>query len=210
VGCGIEGSVICQECGEKIDSLPSVCFMCGKATHNHKPCIDCVGKYKPEHVWMYCEYNGLAKELVLALKFDQKRQAACEIAKFIDEILPYFNTQPLLTFVPTSPNRIRGRGFDHAKLIAKELAMIRGWHYQTLLSRQKEAHQLGSTREQRLNQLRGVFGAISEISINNKHILLVDDVCTTGSTLEECTKQLKKAGARQVDAAVFARTPKNG
>jgi ComF family protein len=174
-----------------------------------RPCPDCVGQNKPQHVWIFAEYSGLAKSLVHTLKFDCTRLAAIEMAELMDGCLPYFANPPLVGYVPTAPARHRARGFDHAQLVAKELARLRGWHYTTFLARRKHNRQLGADREQRKRQLKDTFRIVNHSLVKNRHILLVDDVVTTGATLEVCTKELKKAGAAQIDAAVFARTPKN-
>jgi ComF family protein len=207
IGCNGEGAVLCQECQDSITPSPSICFACGKATRNFRPCPDCISRNKPGHTWIFTEYANKPKDLIRALKFDQRRQGAKEIALLMDESFPYFASEPVVTFVPTSSGRRRERGFDQAELIAKELAKIRGWHYQRCLTRQKNTRQLGANRQERLKQLKGVFRPSGQ-TLTGRSILLVDDVCTTGATLEACTKELKKAGVAQIDAVVFARTPK--
>lgn len=209
IGCNIEGSILCMECSEQIDRLPSICYSCGKATGNYKLCGDCIGKNKPTHVWIVANYNNLAKDIVAACKFESKRSAASEMAKMIDSTLPYFPQEPLVVFVPTANNHVRERGLDHSKLIAIYFAKLRGWRYLRLLIRTTGARQLGATRDLRKKQLDGAFRINSGLAkcCKNRYILLIDDVITTGATIEECTKQLYKAGAKQVDVAVFARTP---
>jgi predicted amidophosphoribosyltransferase len=70
-----------------------------------------------------------------------------------------------------------------------------------------QSRQLGASREQRRSQLKNALRLNNHDLIKGRHILIVDDVVTTGATIEACAKMLKKAGAAQVDAAVFARTP---
>jgi ComF family protein len=160
-------------------------------------------------VWFCTAYNDLPTELVKALKFEQKRSTALAMAKLIDDGLPYFASAPLVTYVPTAPSRRRERGFDHAQLIAKELAKLRGWHLATLLKRQSKIRQIGANRKIRRSQLKDAFRAVNANLIKNNNILLVDDVVTTGATIEACAKVLLRAGAPTVDSAVFAYTPKN-
>lgn len=209
IGCNREGLVLCMECAESIGQLPSICYSCGKASIAFSMCSDCFGKNKPNNIWVVTNYSDLAKEIVKAFKFESKRQAALEIAKMIDNILPYFDEPPLVTFVPTASSHIRQRGLDHSKLIAHNLARQREWKCLRLLLRTSNIRQLGSTRYSRKKQLSGVFrvNSIFADSCKNSNILLIDDVITTGATIVECTKQLYKAGAKQVDVAVFARTP---
>lgn len=208
VSCGQEGALICLECSETISTLPSICYVCGRATKNYKPCTNCIGKNLPQHVWIYSEYVELIKEIIHQYKFESTRSAAQTIAGLIDETLPYFVDKPLITYVPTASSRRRLRGFDQSALLAKELAKIRKYNYASLLARQTQIRQLGSSREERKRQLKGAFRPINKHFIAGRHILLVDDVVTTGATIEACTKELLKAGALQVNAIVFARTPK--
>ena len=208
LNCGLEGKILCRECAEQLEQLPAICYGCGKLSRNCRPCPKCINRWRPEHVWFYAAYKDLAADLVQALKFEQKRATARAMAELLDERLPYFESAPLVTFVPTAPHRRRERGFDQAELIAKELAKLRGWHIATLLKRQKKVRQLGANRAIRRAQLKGAFRPTHQWLIKDNHILLVDDVVTTGATIEACAKTLLKAGAKQVDAAVFAYTPK--
>jgi ComF family protein len=208
INCQTEGAVLCQECAEQIDCLPAICYGCGKLSRNFRPCPKCINRWRPQHVWFYTAYKDIASELVKGLKFEQKRSVARIIAQLIDDSLPYFATAPLVTFVPTASSRRRERGFDHAQLIAKELAKLRGWHMVTLLKRQSKIRQIGANRQARRTQLKKAFRPVNTNLIKNNHILLVDDVVTTGATIEACTKTLLKTGAKAVDAAVFAYTLK--
>jgi ComF family protein len=209
IGCGAEGFVLCQECAEEKLPLLStgICFLCGKLSANFKTCQKCAKQSSPQYVWIAAEYKDTAKELVAAYKFTYVRSAAVIMARYLDEALPYFAQEPLLTFVPTVPSHIRERGFDHAALLAKELARLRDWHYAPLLARQSKGQQHGASKVARHKQVKGAFRVNIEQLVAGKHILLLDDVTTTGATLVECGKVLKKAGAAQVDAVVFARTP---
>jgi ComF family protein len=208
LGCQVEGETLCQECAERLDRLPSICYSCGKLSPNFKTCPKCNNRWRPQHVWIYATYQKLPAEVVKSLKFEQKSAVAKIIAGLVDDILPYFAKPPLVAYVPTASNRRRERGFDQAQLIAKELAKLRGWHTATLLSRQAKVRQIGSTRDVRHAQLKAAFRPINDSLIKNHHILLVDDVVTTGATIETCTKTLLRAGANTVDAVVFAYTPK--
>lgn len=206
VMCRRENSAICAECLEQCNTLPSICYACGKATRAYRPCADDIGKLHPQHIWMYAPYNDDVKKILHAYKFAEKRAAAKPIADVMESSLPYFAEPPILTFVPTTSQHRRSRGFDHAELLAKEVAKLRGWHNARLLNRTSQLRQLGATRQMRKQQLKGAFNYTNLPIIKNKHIILIDDVVTTGATIEECTAVLKKAGAKQVDALVFART----
>jgi phosphoribosylpyrophosphate synthetase len=95
---------------------------------------------------------------------------------------------------------------DHAEYISRKLAHNSNLNFQKILGRHGNARQVGATREVRLKQLQGAF-YVKNSNINDKHILLVDDIVTTGGTLEAAAKVLRQAGAKQVDAVVFAQKP---
>ena len=206
VRCGREGSLLCLECSEHIMRLPSICYSCGRASRNSTACDLCKHRHHPQHVYIVTAYDDEAKQLIKAFKFEEKRAAAVSIAGMISETLPYFADPPIMAFVPTATSHRRTRGFDHAELLAKEVAKQRGWRYVRLLHRTSQKRQLGASREQRKAQLKGVFRVRPNDTITGKHVLLIDDVVTTGATLNECSKLLYEMGASQVDAAVFART----
>jgi predicted amidophosphoribosyltransferase len=87
--------------------------------------------------------------------------------------------------------------------MAKALARQMGVPYRTHLRRIGQAHQVGANRAERLRQLRGAFRLAHAEALRGKHIVLVDDVLTTGATLETAARALKRAGASRVSAIVF-------
>ncbi|MCA9323620.1 ComF family protein [Candidatus Saccharibacteria bacterium] len=110
----------------------------------------------------------------------------------------------LLCPIPTAPSRVRQRGFDHALHITKRLSRHTKVPYQQLLRRHTNVRQLGASRLNRIRQMEREFEAIKQGEIKGKHVILVDDVFTTGATLSAAAKVLRKAGARRVSAVVFA------
>ena len=84
------------------------------------------------------------------------------------------------------------------------MARVNRWLQVSPVIRVGQTHQFGATRHQRLEQLERAFLVTNPTDVKNKHILLVDDVLTTGATLETLARVLKSAGAKQVDAVVFA------
>lgn len=155
-------------------------------------------------MWVRTGYSGVAKRLVYDLKFARKQAAAVSLARLMTECLPFFSTDITVTHVPTASKRIRQRGYDHAQLLARALANEKQLPYTPLLRRVGKTRQLGATREDRLNQLNDAFGISSRVRIRGSSILLVDDIVTTGGTLEAAARCLRRAGAKRVDAVVFA------
>jgi ComF family protein len=203
--CGREGKVLCDWCmSEDCLSSPERCYRCKKLTTDSRVCASCKRSSSLRHVWVRSEYDDAAKGLVHKLKFARAQAAAAVIAEMIAETLPYLPPDTLVTHIPTATSRYRQRGYDHAQLIAKHIAVKKGLRYASLLIRSGQSRQVGAKRDQRLKQLAGAYRSRSGHLIEGAHILLVDDVVTTGATIEEAGKTLRLAGARQVSAAIFA------
>jgi ComF family protein len=106
--------------------------------------------------------------------------------------------------VPLHPKRLRERGYNQAELLARELGGRIGLPVLDLLERAKATKpQWDLDKESRLKNLAGAFTAGAETK--GLSLLLIDDVCTTGASLEECGRALHRAGAERVAAFVFAR-----
>lgn len=203
--CDDEGSLLCEACSEgEIPLAASSCYRCSENTRNFETCQKCRRTSPLSHVWVVTKYQEIAKDLISELKFDSRREAAKPIAKLCLSILPILD-EVLVTHLPTSSLHIRRRGFDQAKLIAQMLALGK-YRYAPLLRRIKKVHQIGSSKAIRQKHLKGAFIAVNKYMIKNSKILIVDDVATTAASLEECARTLKRAGAKEVSAVVFART----
>jgi ComF family protein len=119
-------------------------------------------------------------------------------------LLPYFEEDIVLTYVPTATSRRRERGYDQAEVITRRLARRNHLPYRRLLARLGQAHQVGSKRSDRIAHVRDAFRPVHEAKTKGAHIVLIDDVCTTGASLEAAARTLKRAGAKKVDAIVFS------
>ena len=110
------------------------------------------------------------------------------------------------TPVPLHPTRLRERGFNQAELIAKILAQKINIPLGCALERIRyTTTQTAFDRIERMENLRGAFRLRKKIGVRGLHVLLVDDILTTGSTLSECARVLREAGARSVYAVTAAR-----
>jgi ComF family protein len=126
------------------------------------------------------------------------------MAQYMSETLPSFDKSVFIVHVPTATARIRQRGYDQAELIAKNLARTRKLKYSPVLARLGQTRQVGAKRSSRLKQMQNAFYARKPQLIKGSHIILVDDVTTTGATLEAAARVLKLAGAKTVAAITFA------
>ena len=115
-------------------------------------------------------------------------------------------TADLVTWVPLSRNRLRRRGYDQARLLAEEVAGRLALPCEQTLEkiRNNPAQSGTSGAEERQKNVIGVYRAVT--SFAGEHVLLVDDIVTTGATLSEAAKELLNAGAEQVSGLTLART----
>jgi ComF family protein len=151
-------------------------------------------------------YEGVGRTLVERLKFERTFSAAHVIAQSITNQFPFqLHNSAVLVPVPTATSRVRHRGFDQSLLITKALAKKNKTQYKCLLLRLGQQRQTGSERKQRLVQLEGAFEVRVRALRGVRQVILVDDVLTTGSTLEVAARMLKEAGVKRVSAIVFAR-----
>jgi competence protein ComFC len=195
---------ICDHCGV---SLPARSFEDALKTR----CRDCgEGDYYLDRVRAYGAYGGPLRIAHHAFKFEGMEGLAGEIAAKMYSVAPDFFLQGVecMVPVPMSPERERERGYNPSLLLADELSRKTQIPLKLLLKKTRPTQpQMSLTREERLKNPRGVYQTSGGQQTPAK-IILVDDVFTTGSTLEECAKVLKKAGAAWVAALVFGRTPR--
>ena len=205
--CQKEGDLVCPACFcDAFPPLPGRCYRCYKLMPQSRTCDKCRRHSKLHHVWVSTDYDGVAKDLLHKLKFGRAKAAAQIVAMHLDEQLPYLKPDVIVTCVPTASGRMRVRGYDQASLMAKEFAHKRGLLYVRLLGRLGNQRQVGASRQTRLKQLEGAFVPINRNLIQKANILLIDDVLTTGATLEAAAKELKKSGAKTINGAVFAQS----
>lgn len=204
--CGLEGQLLCKRCArQSLQQLPPRCYRCRATSDMSQTCQKCQRVSKLKHVWVGSDYQGVAEALVKRLKFNRTQTAAVIMAEHLVEALPTLNHKNyLVTHIPTATSRVRERGYDQAKLLARELAVRLDLEFATILARHGQARQVGAKREARLGQLRGSFEVIKPQVVSGRKIVLVDDVLTTGATMELAAAALKKAGVKQVDGVVFA------
>jgi len=187
LGCGNEGRLLCPSC---LKSLPPAKVPAPHTSHLSK-------------IQSVTLYEGLAKDLIWKLKSDGAQAAAYIMASAMAELLRGAESVCLVP-VPTAVSRVRQRGYDQAKLIARSLARQTGFAYANYLIRCGQAHQVGANRLIRLQQIGGAFRVRQVFKLKGAKILLIDDVTTTGATLDTAAELLKTAGAASVKALTFA------
>lgn len=149
-------------------------------------------------------YEGMYRKAILGYKYGKKRIYCKPLAKAIS-VQRNFDC---VTSVPCSADSKRKHGFDHARILAKEVAKNYKTPYESLLiktRKNKEQHTL--SKKERFENVRGAYAVPKKLDIRGKSILLIDDITTTGATLLSCCFELEKAGAGYVECAVIAFTP---
>lgn len=211
VNCGEYGSFCCPKCLAKIKPIQTqVCPKCGKISERGQWCPECKGESELTGIIVGAVYRaGPTKEMIHYLKYNSVTELAPKLAdllidQLIDEDLP---KNIIITAVPLHRRKELERGFNQSEMVAKIVAKKLGISYQTLLSRKRydKKSQVKLKGDARRKNLIDAFGFDKSIKIEGKSILLVDDVSTTGTTLEECAKNLRAGGARRIWGLVVAR-----
>jgi ComF family protein len=197
--CQKEGSLLCIDCYPAVPTPQGLCYRCRRQV-DAAVCPDCVVVTGLTSVQAAAGYHGLARQLVAALKFAGNQSAASIIASIMGDRLSLPAAK--IVSIPSTTAHARQRGYDQGELIAKRIARNQRLPYRAALGRLGSQHQLGAAQKTRRSQLQNSLYV--RRSVVGQHIVLVDDVLTTGSSLEAAAKVLQRAGARRVDAVVFA------
>ena len=208
-------------------TFPADCCLCTRALPWRQEggvCLACWRKLPwtpglrpgrgPLHAVIWAaDYEGAVKRLVRGLKFEDMdylagplgREAAARLAPVLRGLDP-----DLVVAVPLHWWRRYRRGFNQAALLAASIARHHGLPIEARLLRRRRAgrRQLGLSRRERLRSLAGCYAARGA-RLKGRTVLLVDDVTTTGATLEACARELLRAGAARVVGCVLARTARN-
>lgn len=205
LGCASEGALLCDVCAETLlEPVPVRCYKCLRLSRDAAVCQKCRRMTALRHVWVATEYNPTARQLVRAFKYERAKEAYKPIARHLQDRLPYLGAEYIVTHIPTATSRHRLRGYDQSQLVARAVARHLSVPYASLLERKGQSRQVGSTKTQRVAQAKTMFYVSKPQKVTGKHILLIDDVLTTGASLEAAARLLKAAGASRVNAAVFA------
>ncbi len=218
-GCGAwSRTVFCEACAPKLQPIRApFCDFCGETfdplAFSAPICARCRAKTPAFRAARAAfDFDGPLREAIHRLKYRQKSALAPRLAPFLagalegDGYLSRFNPNFLVP-VPLHPARHRKRGFNQSALLAAELSLLLGVPSRDLLRRTRNTPpQVGLKGEARTKNVRGAFAAdMRDQNWQGSRILLIDDVFTTGATLGEAAKTLRKAGADEVCALTLAR-----
>lgn len=209
VGCGKEGSWLCPNCLEEIIFVVSpTCPQCGRLSENGSYCSKCQKNKSLEGIIVSAYYEeGPLKEAIHNFKYNSVKELSPFLANFLIKALETYQIEDidLITWVPLYHKRQAQRGYNQAEILAREIAQRLDLKTGSLLKKIKKTKiQVKLKGPERRKNLIGAF-KVNNISLKSKRIILVDDITTTGTTLNECAKVLKKAGAKEVWGLVLAK-----
>lgn len=204
LACGSEGDLLCADCSDTLVTIPERCYRCEKPSAAGLTCLACRPTSHLDSVRIAAIYGTVAKGLIWKLKLAGAQSAAAIMAKHMTALIRNAAPKTIIVPVPTATGRVRQRGYDQACLLARELSRQSRLPYSNCLSRSGQTHQHGLHRQQRLVQLEAAFRVRKVRAVQQSRIILVDDVTTTGATLEAAASVLLGSGAARVEAVVFA------
>ena len=216
LGCKKEGDWFCPKCFSALTvRKDKVCPFCNQPGKANIACDSCRKEKSLKGVFVAGDYHDQAlSEAIHFLKYKYCESVASSLAKFIykslaaslaKEFSPYSDW--LLVPVPLHKKRWRQRGFNQSEILAKELVKWVNFKpgIDLIERRYYTKPQVGLKAQERRKNLEGVFVVLDPLKVEGKRIVLLDDVVTTGSTMEECAKVLKAAGAKEVCGLALAR-----
>lgn len=210
--CGAYGSFLCSGC---IDSLPPVaypfCPVCGQPQRHNALCTDCRAQ-RPAFAGARApyRYEGAARKAVLALKYNHLASVAEPLGKLLADYLvdsPVRSSVDVIVPVPLHWARQRQRGYNQAALLARWMGRACGLPVNEgvlVRVRSTPPQVRAGNRAQRRRNVADAFACRND-SLRGASVLVIDDVMTTGATLDACARALRTAGARSVWGLTFVR-----
>ncbi len=207
-GCEARGYLLCPACRAAIAYLqPPTCPTCGRRVARPGICPHCRAYPNAlDGMVAATEFTGPVRECIHALKYEGQRGYATVLAEMARMALARLPVPDAIVPVPLARERQRARGFNQSLLIARHLAGDALPVMPTWLARTRDTPpQVGQDREARHANVADAFACPDPTAIYGQHVLLLDDVATTGATLDACARALRAAGVASVHALVVAR-----
>jgi ComF family protein len=217
---GRDAEYFCEHCREHIQLVDHpLCNVCGRPfpdangdDHECGVCLERPPQFIAARAWACYprEDDHPLREVVQKFKYARKvslgrplgRLMARGCQEFLREIDP-----DVIVPVPLYPKRLRWRGFNQSVLLAREVSRAYGIHMDPFLlqRRHETAAQTRLAEEERRRNVRGAFTLDPDRPIRGKRVLIVDDVYTSGATVNECSRTLKQGGAKEIYVLTLAR-----
>jgi len=186
----------CLKCGEAISGKYDYCLRCKDTSYNF------------DYARSVFTYNTLTAPIITRFKYNGLKTHAKPLAHMLKD---YYATSDIiidcLTYVPMHKDRQKERGYNQAFELCKEFSLLTEIPMFDMLERKVNiTKQSTLNAEERRNNIKGAFKIVNKHIVKGKDILIIDDVMTTGSTADECSRVLKTAGARSVCILTLAKT----
>ncbi|WP_432407082.1 ComF family protein [Wukongibacter sp. M2B1] len=204
---------ICEECKDKLKFIwEKTCDKCGKPLDELyliDRCPECIDNPNYYTKAVSClEYDDLSKEIIYNLKYYKKRYIAYHVAEIIYDKLIESDICSFDTIIPVPLHKAkqRERSFNQASLISKYIGqrVNADVDNRSLIRNRNTITQNQLTKEERKENLKGAFEVVNNANIKDRNILLIDDIYTTGATVNQCGKVLLENGALKIYVATFA------
>lgn len=211
LGCGRPGSYICSDCVAKVRLAQPICPYCERASIDGITHVRCQKKFGLDGLISIWEYEGVIRKAILALKYKYATLVGQELMDhFLHQLLTGFLPvdSKVLIPIPLYWYRENTRGFNQSIEIGKSISEAMNWKFlpDLLIKKQSTISQVELKGDDRRQNLRGVFSLNPNYVLSTVYsVLLFDDVFTTGSTLREAAKVLKRAGVEKVWGLTIAR-----
>lgn len=219
LSCGRWGTWCCAACLASLTySRQLHCPDCNTPTPLGEFCRDCAPGHYLNGLWPAQAYsNPTIRILIKAFKFDGIKEVALYLVNLMIALTRTFNLPPswhavpreqwLITAVPLPSKRHHQRNFNQSEILAQELAKYLKLYFLPTLKRIRQTKPQSElkTEQERANNIKDAFSTLPRADLKGKIIILVDDVYTSGATMEECARQLKAAGALEVWGLVAAK-----
>jgi ComF family protein len=209
VDCRRVGTWLCAECLSRVPLVEHpLCSCCGGAVAADGLCARCrTSPLQVERIRSVVYFEGAVREAIHQFKYNGRTAL---VEPLVDLMVAYWMKHPMsvdvVVPVPLHAARLRERGYNQAALLARELARRIGLplNERVLMRQRATSPQVGLDATQRRENVRAAFSC-SGNDLAGRRVLLIDDVCTTGATLEACAVALHEGGADSVQALTLAR-----
>ncbi len=210
--CGKIGDIFCETCLAECSLLENqYCIVCDKPSENGCTHNFCQNHEIPSRTICIYSYADKVRDCIKFSKYGAKqfmslKKLCTEAAIICLELWGKFGVDLCLP-VPSSPKKLQTRGFNQANMVAEEISRVMNLNLRKdilVRTRSTEA-QHSKGRIDRRSNLAGAFGVNNKSSLENKKILLVDDICTTGATFLECSRALYEAGVDNVQCFALSK-----
>lgn len=204
LGCGEGTEYLCRKCLLKIEKARLFCLECHRFSPAGEVHARCRKKLSIDSVFALWDYSGVVRSAILKLKYNFAYKVAEELAgKFVEKLKVDVRELPksaILIPIPLYRSRKNWRGFNQTEVMGKIIAKKMNWKYEVgaLVRRKNTSSQTELKGKERSKNIYDAFTFSSTYRLQDMQYILFDDVLTTGSTLKEAGKVLKRRGAKTV------------